>query len=202
MLTDRQRETYKFIRDYCVRTGYAPKLSEIAHGIGIHSKGVVHRHLQAIADAGLIERLPGRHRGIRLCGDLSEREVAGFTLPLVGTIAAGEPIEAIPNQQPFDLTEFFMGPDRFLLRVRGDSMIDAGILDGDMVIVEKRDQGDDGDIVVALIDDNEATLKYLSKNGDGRITLIPANEALQHTSYPAERIRIQGVVVGQMRSYL
>lgn len=201
MLTDRQRETFRFIRNYCARTGYAPKLGEIAQGIGIHSKGVVHRHLRAIADAGLIERLPGRHRGIRLRGDLSEQEAAGFTLPLAGTIAAGHPIEAVPDQQTFDLTEFFMGPDRFVLRVRGDSMVDAGILDGDMVIVEKRDHADDGDIVVALIDNDEATLKHLRKGRDGNITLIPANETLHPMSYPAERIRIQGVVVGQMRSY-
>ena len=201
MLTERQQTTYQFIRNYQLRRGCAPKLTEIADGIGIRSKGVVHRYLNAIAEEGLIEIIPGRHRGIRLIEDYRESPATELTLPLVGKIAAGQPIEAIPDHNTFDLTTFFLGPNRFVLNVQGDSMIEAGILDGDMVIVEQRDRARDGDIVVALIDIDEATLKYLQKNKDGTVTLLPANQTMQPMNYSADRIQIQGVVVGQMRSY-
>ncbi len=196
MLTDRQSQVYDFIRAYVRRHGTAPKLREIASHLGIASRGSVHRYLQAIADAGLITIEPERARGIRL------RAVAsGRTLPLLGRIAAGQPIEAIPGHDSIDLSEFFMGPDRFVLRVQGDSMIEAGILPDDMVIVQSRDTARDGEIVVALIDGMEATLKRLRRNRDGSITLQPANAALTPLRYSAARVRIQGVVVGQFRSY-
>ena len=200
MLTERQQATYQFIHDYHLRRGYAPKLTEIADGIGIRSKGVVHRYLKAIAEEGLIELLPGRHRGIRMAG-YPESPATGSTLPLVGKIAAGQPIEAIPDHNTFDLSAFFLGPNRFVLKVQGDSMIDAGILDGDMVVVEQSDNARNGDIVVALIDKDEATLKYLQQNKDGTVTLLPANQTMQPMNYSADRVQIQGVVVGQMRSY-
>lgn len=201
MLTERQQATYQFIRSYQLRHGCAPKLTEIAEGIGIRSKGVVHRYLKAIAGEGLIDLLPGRHRGIRLAEDCLQNLATELTLPLLGKIAAGQPIEAIPDQNTFDLTTFFLGPNRFVLKVQGDSMIEAGILEGDMVIVEQRDRARDGDIVVALIDKDEATLKYLMQNKDGTVTLLPANQTMRPMHYSAERIQIQGVVVGQMRSY-
>ncbi|MFQ5488773.1 MAG: transcriptional repressor LexA [Gammaproteobacteria bacterium] len=197
MLSPRERDTYEFIRRFLGRHGHAPLLTEIAAGLGIRSKGTVHRYVQAIARAGLIELLPGRHRGIRLCPAPS----TDATLPLLGRIAAGRPIEAIPDMDRIDLSEFFMGPNRFVLRVQGDSMVEAGILDGDMVIVEQRSHADNGDIIVALIDNEEATLKRLRHNRDGSITLLPANVALAPITYPAGHIRIQGVVVGQLRSY-
>ena len=200
MLTERQQATYQFIHDYHLRRGCAPKLTEIADGIGIRSKGVVHRYLKAIAEEGLIELLPGQHRGIRMTG-YPESPAMGSTLPLVGKIAAGQPIEAIPDHNMFDLSAFFLGPNRFVLKIQGDSMIDAGILEGDMVVVEQRDSIKNGDIVVALIDKDEATLKYLQKNKDGTVTLLPANQTMQPMNYSADRIQIQGVVVGQMRSY-
>lgn len=201
MLTDRQQTTYRFIHDYHVRRGRAPKLTEIADGIGIRSKGVVHRYLKALSEAGLIELERGRHRGIKLTGHYAEGASTPLTLPLVGKIAAGQPIEAIPDHTTVDLTAFFMGPNRFVLKVQGDSMINAGILEGDMVIVEQRQRVLNGDIVVALIDNDEATLKFFQKNKDDTITLLPANDTLSPMIFSAERIQIQGVVVGQMRSY-
>ena len=201
MLTDRQQATYRFIHDYHVRRGRAPKLTEIADGIGIRSKGVVHRYLKALSEAGLIELERGRHRGIKLTGHYTEGASTPLTLPLVGKIAAGQPIEAIPDHTTVDLTAFFMGPNRFVLKVQGDSMINAGILEGDMVIVEQRQRALNGDIVVALIDNDEATLKFFQKNKDDTITLLPANDTLSPMIFSAERIQIQGVVVGQMRSY-
>ena len=122
-------------------------------------------------------------------------------LPLLGRIAAGLPIEAIEDQDHLDLVGLFAGPDRFALRVSGDSMIDAGILDGDTVIVRKRDDANVGDIVVALIDGHEATLKRLGARTGDTVELIPANAAMQPMRYAASRVRVQGVLVGQLRRY-
>ena len=201
MLTDRQAQVYDFIRAYVRRHGSAPKLREIASHLGISSRGSVHRYVQAIVDAGLISIQPERARGIRLREPVPSGRSAAGPLPFLGRIAAGQPIEAIAGQDEIDLSEFFMGPNRFVLRVQGDSMIESGILPDDMVIVESRDSARDGEIVVALIDATEATLKRLQRNGDGSITLHPANAALTPMRYSAARVRIQGVVVGQFRSY-
>ena len=200
MPTDRSRQVYDFVRAYTARHGYAPKLREIADHLGIASRGVVHRHLRALEEEGFIRIEPDRARGIRL----SKGRAAAtrpFSLPLLGRIAAGRPIEAIPGEDEIDLSEFFVNRDRFVLRVQGDSMIEDGILDGDMVIVEKRETAENGEIVVALIDGLEATLKRLQKNRDGSVTLRPANSRMPPMRYPAARVRIQGVVVGQFRSY-
>jgi len=196
MLTDRERQVYDFVQAYARRHGVAPKLKEIAAYLGITSRGVVHRYLRAVEAQGLIAIEPEVTRGVRL------RHTARTNmLPVLGRIAAGLPIEAIPDETEIDLSEFFMGPNRFVLRVAGDSMIEAGILDGDMVIVESRNTAHNGEIVVALIDREQATLKYFQRNADGSITLKPANRALKPMRFAAERVAIQGAVVGQMRSY-
>ncbi len=200
MPTDRAREVYDFIQAYSARHGYAPKLREIASHLGINSRGVVHRYLRALQEEGLLHIEPDRARGVRL-RRAKTASAPSFSLPLLGRIAAGRPIEAIPGEDEIDLSEFFVNRQRFVLKVQGDSMIEAGILDSDMVVVEKRDTADNGDIVVALIDDNEATLKRLQKNRDGTVTLRPANAALSPLRLSAARVRIQGVVVGQFRSY-
>lgn len=200
MPTDRSRQVYDFVRAYTARHGYAPKLREIAGHLGIRSRGVVHRHLRALEAEGLLRIEPDRARGIRLRGRAAAAARPG-QLPLLGRIAAGRPIEAIPGEDEIDLSEFFVNHNRFVLRVTGDSMIEDGILDGDMVLVEKHDTADNGEIVVALIDGLEATLKRLQKNRDGSVTLRPANAALSPMRYNAARVRIQGVVVGQFRSY-
>jgi repressor LexA len=199
MLTDRQRQVHDFIQRHLARHGIAPKLAEIGRALGIRSRGVVHRHVRALVDAGLVEVEPGRHRGIRLAGPAPAP--GALELPLLGRIVAGQPLEAIPDQATIDLGQFFMGPGRFVLRVQGDSMVEAGILDGDMVVVKQAEQAADGEIVVALIDGEEATLKRLRNNRDGSVTLLPANRALAPMIYPAARVRIQGVVVAQLRSY-
>lgn len=198
MLTTAQHKTLSFIRQFVAGHGYAPSLAEIAAGIGIRSKGAVHRYVQALADAGYIRLVPGRKRGIQLTDEAASELLS---LPLLGRIAAGQPIEAIPGRDTVNLAEFFLGPERFALHVRGDSMIDAGILDGDTVIVEHRETARDGDIVVALIDNQEATLKRLKRRTDGAVALIPENRAMSTMVYSAARVSIQGVVVGVMRQY-
>jgi len=131
-------------------------------------------------------------------GKLSPGE---FRIPLLGRIAAGLPIEAIEDQNHLNLAEFFIGPDRYALRVTGDSMIDAGILDGDTVILKKTTTVRTGDIVVALIDKQEATLKRLGEVADGMVELIPENKAMQSFRYAESRVSFQGVLIGQLRGY-
>ena len=195
MLTPTQDRVLSFIRRYLNRRGYAPSLLEIAEGIGIASKGTAHRHVQALADAGRIRLVAGRKRGIELVD-----EKAPSSLPLLGRIAAGRPIEAIAGQDRLDLSDL-LGPDRYALQVKGDSMISAGILDGDLVVIERCDTADDGAIVVALIDDEEATLKRLKRLKSGRIKLIAENPEMPPLTYLAKRVRIQGVLVCQLRRY-
>ena len=197
MTTPGQHKTLTFIRQFIASHDCSPTLTEIATGLGLSSKGSLHRHVQALADAGYLQIMPGKHRGIQLTPQV---EASLHSLPLLGRIAAGQPIEAIPGEDTLNLTEFLLGPDRFALRVLGDSMIEAGILDGDTVIIERRDTAESGDVVVALIDNGEATLKRLRHRGK-RIELIPANATYQTMVYPADRVRIQGVLVGQLRTY-
>jgi len=198
-LTDKQRLTLDFIQRYIAMHAIAPKLQEIADGIGIRSRGVAHRYVQALVDNGFIENNSGKHRGIRLLLANPHRDES--TLPLLGKIAAGKPIEAIPGEDQLDLRDFF-GKNNFAIRVQGDSMIEAGIMDGDTVIIEFRETANDGDIVVALIDESETTLKKFKRSHRGRyIKLIPANKDMEEMVYESSRVRIQGVLIGQLRKY-
>ena len=199
MLTDNQRAVLNFIQHYTAIHNISPKLQEIAEGIGISSRGVAHRYVQALVDAGYLTIDKGRHRGIRLLKENPHKQ--GNSLPLLGKIAAGKPIEAIPGEDEINLTNFF-GQNNFAVHVQGDSMIDAGILDGDVVVIEFRETANNGDIVVALIDEQEATLKRFKKIHQGKfIQLIPENKDMETMEYEASRVRIQGVLVGQLRKY-
>jgi len=198
-LTDNQRKVLDFIQRFIAIYTVPPKLQEVAEGIGISSRGVAHRYVQALVEAGYIETDSGKHRGIRLLK--SNPYHPESRLPLLGEIAAGKPIEAIPGQDEIDLSEFF-GRNNFAVQVKGDSMIDAGILDGDTVIIEFRETAEDGDIVVALIDESETTLKRFKRSQRGKyIKLIPENSEMEPMVYEAERVRIQGVLIGQLRKY-
>jgi repressor LexA len=202
MTTDSQRKTYNFISHFIDQHGYAPKLPEIAKGIGITSKGTVHRYVQDLIKEGLLECEANRHRGIRLVVEKRD-QAANQEIPLLGKIAAGEPIEAIQESQPIALNDFFYGNNLYALQVKGDSMIDAGILDGDLVICEQRAIVKDGDIVVALIDQCEATLKAIKRNLEEKtITLIPYNARLKPITYAPERITIQGKFKALLRKTL
>jgi len=199
MLTMSQRRTHEFIKKFFEEHGYSPTAAEIAEGIGIKSRGVVHRYLKALVQAGHIALTPKRHRNISLLTSVQELFTGAVSLPLLGTIAAGQPIEAIPQQESIDVASVFVGANRYALKVKGDSMIDEGILDGDVVICEKHDSATDGQIVVALIDHEEATLKRLQRNADQTVTLIPANTQLHPMIYAADRVTIQGVYIGLIR---
>ena len=138
---------------------------------------------------------------MNLPADKQNHTVGDFRIPLLGRIAAGQPIEAIEDANYLDLAAFFIGPDRYALRVTGESMIDVGILDGDTVILRKQNTASKGDIVVALIDGQEATLKRLGATQDGMVELIPEDSAMAVMRYDASRVSFQGVLVGQLRSY-
>ena len=201
MLTSSEKKTLKFIQKYCIEKGYSPTLTEIAKGIGIKSKGVVHRYIKTLESLNLISISSHRKRGIVLNLEAYENQSVAPIIPLLGRIAAGQPIEAIEGREEINLADFIMNPDRFALQVSGDSMIEAGILDGDTVIIKHQNTAENGDIIVALIDGLEATLKRLKKLPDGMILLIPENKLMEGIIYEAKRIQIQGVVVGQLRSY-
>ena len=197
-LTRRQRAILEHLRDNRQRQAHPLTLDQLCRELGLRSRGSLHKHIQALVKAGHVEPLSGRQRGVRL-RERDQEDV--LTLPLLGRIAAGRPIEALENPQDLEVPRQLRGKGRcYVLQVRGDSMIDEGILDGDWVVVEERNQATDGDIVVALIDGEEATLKRIEQTPSACI-LHPANSDLVPLSYPPERVRIQGVVVGQMRAY-
>ena len=198
MLTSQENNALKFIRQYLAQYGFAPKFKEIGLAIGVNSQGTVHRYVQALEDKGYIERAKGNARGMNL---VELPLVSPPIIPLAGKIAAGLPIEAIEDQQELNLAEMFIGPELFALRVSGDSMIDAGILDNDYVIIRKQPVARDGDIVVAMIDRVEATLKRFKRKSEQEVALIPENADMETMVYAAERVNIHGVLVGQMRSY-
>jgi repressor LexA len=198
MLTTQEQNTLQFIRHYLAQYGYAPKFKEIGLAIGVNSQGTVHRYVQSLEEKGYIDRAKGNARGMSL---VELPLVSPPTIPLVGKIAAGLPIEAIEDNQELNLADMFMGPDLFALRVSGDSMMDAGILDNDYVIIKKQPVAHDGDIVVAMIDKVEATLKRFKRKSQWEVELIPENADMETMVYTADRVNIHGILVGQLRSY-
>lgn len=195
-LTTLEDKMLQYIRGYLAQHGRGPTLTEIGDALGINSKGTVHRYVQALVDKGRLHHTERGWRGIRL----TEIPHSHTTLPLVGRIAAGRPIEAIPDQNEVSFAEF-SGQDNYALEVQGDSMCEIGILDGDIVVIKSQVTAKDGDIVVALIDDQEATLKRFKKIAENKIKLIPENYEMEPMVYDAQRVQIQGILVGQMRRY-
>lgn len=196
MLTPLERRMLQYIQQHIGSYGQGPTLTEIGQALGISSKGTVHRYVQALVDKGYLLHTERGWRGIRL----AKYSHAHATLPLAGRIAAGQPIEAIPGQEQLDLGDFLQ-EDHYALQVKGDSMCDIGILDGDMVIIKRQHDARNGDVVVALIDGQEATLKRLQRINQDEIQLIPENSSMRPMVYAAERVQIQGILVGQLRRY-
>ena len=196
-LTPRQQDILDYLRRQS-HEGFAPTLDTICADLGLRSRGSLHKHIQALVDAGLVVPMEGRHRGVHLT-EAAEPEDDG--LPLLGRIAAGRPIEAVTDDTRIQVPDALRGKGAcYVLEVRGDSMADDGILDGDWVVIEHREHARNGEVIVALIDDEEATLKRIEQRPD-RTLLHPANAAYTPQEYAPERVRIQGVVAGQMRRY-
>jgi len=198
-LTKRQKEILDFLTEFIEYNGYSPSMEEIAEHFHFASLNAVFKHLAALESRGYLHRDSNRARSIQLFQD-GEREV--LNLPLFGYVAAGKPIEAVASQETLPIPESLL-PHRgnyYVLRVKGESMIEEHIQDGDYVIVESRETAGPGDTVVALIDEENVTLKKFFPEGK-LVRLQPANEALDPIVLDANRVRIQGVVVSIMRKY-
>jgi repressor LexA len=197
--TPRQKQILDFVTRSIDRRGFAPSIQEICDHFDLASTATVHKHLKNLAARGLLNRESHRSRALEVPSATAAESVE---IPLLGRVAAGVPIEAISNPDTISIPADWLGRgERFALRVRGDSMIDAHIEDGDVVVVERKEAARDGDTVIALVDDAEATLKVFRSQADGRVRLEPRNESLKPLVLDAHRVRIQGTVVGVLRRY-
>jgi len=191
-----QRQTLDFLKHFIADKGYGPTLKEIAEAIGVKSVSTAHFHLERLEDKGFITR--GPDGSMEIAG--TERMPLGPTaVPLAGVIAAGMPIEAIENAAWIEIPPQMLDSrgEVFCLEVSGESMIDAHICDKDVVVIRKQEHAKDGEIVVALLDDGSATLKYFRRLRNGGAMLVPANSTMQ--PIPVDSVTIQGVVVGVLR---
>jgi repressor LexA len=198
-LTKRQREILDYLQDFIQQHGYAPSLEEIGRRFGLSSLATVHKHLTNLQDKGFIKRAWNRSRSVELVP--TGAGARSVELPLLGYVAAGVPIEAIATSETISVPQDFVAKrDTYVLRVRGNSMIEEQICDGDLVIVEDRKNPQNGEMVIALLGGSDVTLKKLYRE-DGRIRLQPANPSMQPFVVDADQVQVQGVVVGVMRKY-
>jgi len=200
-LYKRQRQILDFIKQYTQKNGYAPTLQQIAEALGVSSLATVHEHLNAMAKKGVIKKYEGAVRGIEVLDKKNTSAIMGVELPVLGYIAAGTPIEphTDPNATLNVAPGMLSGKKRaFVLQVKGESMIEDGILDGDFVVIEEQTEANNGDIVVALLDNGLATLKRYFKEAT-RIKLAPANSSMQPIY--VQNVRVQGRVVGVIRKF-
>jgi len=228
MLTRKQHELLCFIHDRLSDTGVSPSFEEMKEALDLKSKSGVHRLISALEERGFIRRLPNRARALEVVrmpergGEsrpVSSTNVVNLTpktmvpkgkpiaandvyeIPLHGRIAAGMPIEALEGQSTLAVPAALLGAgEHYALEVSGDSMVEAGILDGDFALIRKADTAREGEIIVALVDDAEATLKYFRREGS-MIRLDPANRAYQPQRYAPNQVRVQGLLAGLLRRY-
>ncbi len=206
-LTRRQKEVYDFISGFVDKHGYSPSFDEIAVGLGLSSLATVHKHITNLEEKQLLRRDYNRSRSIdllkpkgRMKQSLAVAAESSLSLPLLGRIAAGRPLEAVENPESISLADFTRSKEVFVLQVKGESMQDEHILDGDYVLVEKADSARDGEIVVALVDGTDATLKRIYREGP-KVRLQPSNASMQPIIVPAQSVQVQGRVIGVLRKY-
>jgi repressor LexA len=209
-LTRRQKDVVDFVSSFINDRGYSPSFEEIAEGLGLASLATVHKHIQALEAKRYLHRSYNHSRSLEIGERYVTEEGARHKkdggpsypeIPLMGRIAAGAPVEAISNQETLHFSDFAGNPGTFALEVRGESMIEDHICNGDFVLVQKADAVKNGDIVVALVDNSEATLKRYYAEADGRIRLQPANSAMQPIFVDPSQLQIQGRVLAVMRKY-
>jgi|SRR5581483_10346729 len=205
-LTRRQKQVMDFVSNFITTHGYSPSYEEIASGLGLASLATVHKHIQALEAKKYVRRSYNHSRSLEIAERYAEEERARYSpgapaVPLLGRIAAGSPVEAIPNPETLHFADF-AGNDRvFALQVRGESMIEDHICSGDFVLVEKTDNIRNGEIVVALVDGTEATLKRYYAEPSGQVRLQPANASMAPIFVDPANLRIQGRVLAIMRKY-
>ena len=202
-ITRRQRQVLDFLTEFVHTNGYSPSYEEIGEGLGLNSLATVHKHISNLEKKGLLKRDFNRSRSIDVVpqrGRMKQVIPSPDSLPLVGRIAAGQPIEAIETPATISLADFSRSRDVFVLEVRGDSMQDEHIVDGDYVLVEKTQTAHNGEIVVALVNGADATLKRFFKEGE-QVRLQPANIRMAPIMVPAQQVAIQGRVIGVLRKY-
>lgn len=199
-VTPRQLEILRLIRDFRLSRGFSPTMQELADRLGI-SKVTVFQHIEALEEKGLLQKSRHRARSLALSDQVDFEDRSSQCLPLMGYIAAGAPIEAIQSDQKLDTASMFgRRGGNFVLQVRGDSMIDEQIRDGDFVVVRPDKEPKNGQTVVALLEDGEVTLKQFYREGR-RVRLQPANKTYEPIYVSADRLMVQGVVVGVLRKY-
>lgn len=198
-LSKRQKEIFDFISDYLKRHGYPPTVREIGKAVGLTSSSTVHAHLSKLEKLGVLRRDPTKPRAMEILVERARRVVRPGSLPLVGNVAAGEPIVAEENIEEYLQVPSVVGGENgdYVLRVRGDSMVDAGILEGDFVVVRPAETARDGEIVVALVGDEDATVKRYFREKD-KIRLQPENRSMKPIR--SRDVTVLGKVVGQFRS--
>jgi len=204
-ITKRQRQVYDFIAHFVQEKGYSPSFEEIGDGMDLNSLATVHKHVSNLETKGLLKRDYNRSRSIDLLpikGKLKQEMGVSteLRLPLLGRIAAGMPIEAVETPETISLADFVRSKEVFVLQVRGDSMQDEHIVDGDYVLIEKTKTAHNGEIVAALVDGSDSTLKRFYKEGD-KIRLQPSNVTMKPIIVPAVDVQLQGRVIGVMRKY-
>ncbi len=197
-LTKRQKEILDFVREHVGTHGYAPTLQEIGSRFGLSSPATVYKHIEQLVQKGYLRKAPHQGRGIQL---VDPEPVRTVEVPLLGQLAAGRPIQAVANPETLNLPPDFVGrKPTYALRVRGNSLIDEQIRDGDIVIVEDRTTAETGETVIALLPGGEVTLKKFLREGSV-IRLQPANPTIEPLFVDEADVRIQGVVIGIMRRY-
>ncbi len=202
-LTKRQKDVLDFIAKFVDDNGYSPSYEEIAHGLNLASLATVHKHISALDTKNYLKRGFNRSRSLDLGPKYLQehRRPRELEVPLLGRIAAGQPVEAIEHRATLNFADFAGNRDTYALEVRGDSMIEDHICDGDMILVERTAEVRDGDIVVALVSGMETTLKRLYHEAGGRVRLQPANSSLQPIFVPASEVQIQGRLLAVLRKY-
>ena len=197
-LTKRQKEIFDFIGRYAAKTGYPPTVREIGKAVGLHSSSTVHAHLAKLESLGVVKRDPSKPRALEVLVERAKKVVRPAGLPLVGQVAAGQPVLAEENIEEYlEVPDVVGGEDGdFILRVRGESMKDAGILEGDFVVVHPTERARDGEIVVALVGDDEATVKRFFREKD-KVRLQPENKSMKPIR--TRDVRLLGRVVGMFR---
>ena len=198
-ITPRQKEVLDFLSSFTAQNGYSPSYEEIASGLGLNSLATVHKHVTNLQGKGLLQRAHNRSRSIDVLPQRSARR-SSERLPLLGRIAAGRPVEAIETAETISLSDIIGAREVFALEVRGDSMRDEHIVSGDFVLVERTRTAREGEIVVALIDGSDATLKRFYREGS-LVRLQPSNAEMTPIYAPAGNVSIQGRVLGILRKY-